>query len=52
MSRGSASLGRPYWTIWIAASVSFIGDGITFAALVLADLQTIPNAPTATTRCR
>jgi hypothetical protein len=35
MSRGSASLGRPYWTVWIAASVSFIGDGITFGALPL-----------------
>jgi MFS family permease len=35
MSQGSASLGRPYWTVWIAASVSFIGDGITFGALPL-----------------
>jgi hypothetical protein len=35
MSRGSAALGRPYWTVWTAASVSFIGDGITFGALPL-----------------
>lgn len=35
MSGGPAALGRPYWTVWIAASVSFIGDGITFGALPL-----------------
>ncbi|HEU4947401.1 MAG TPA: MFS transporter [Kribbella sp.] len=31
----SSPLGRPYWVAWIAASVSFIGDGITFGALPL-----------------
>jgi MFS family permease len=32
---GSVPLGRPYWTAWTAASISFIGDGITFGALPL-----------------
>ena len=28
-------LGRPYWVLWTAGAVSFLGDGITFGALPL-----------------
>ncbi|WBQ04189.1 MFS transporter [Kribbella sp. CA-293567] len=32
---GTAPLGRPFWVVWCAGAVSFIGDGITFGALPL-----------------
>jgi MFS family permease len=28
-------LGRPFWVVWCAGAVSFVGDGITFGALPL-----------------
>jgi MFS family permease len=28
-------LGRPFWAIWTAGAVSFLGDGVTFGALPL-----------------
>jgi MFS family permease len=31
----AAPLGRPYWTLWTAGAISFLGDGITFGALPL-----------------
>ncbi len=30
-----APLGRPFWVVWCAGAVSFVGDGITFGALPL-----------------
>ncbi len=31
----TAPLGRPFWVVWCAGAVSFVGDGITFGALPL-----------------
>ncbi|WP_132209008.1 MFS transporter [Kribbella steppae] len=30
-----APLGKPYWVLWTAGAISFLGDGITFGALPL-----------------
>jgi MFS family permease len=30
-----SGLGRPYWVLWVAATASFIGEGIQFGALPL-----------------
>lgn len=35
MTARTAPLGRPFWVVWCAGAVSFIGDGITFGALPL-----------------
>ncbi|MEI8412634.1 MULTISPECIES: MFS transporter [unclassified Kribbella] len=33
--RRQEPLGRPYWVLWTAGAISFLGDGITFGALPL-----------------
>ncbi len=45
------SLGRPFWTVWTAATASNIGDGIVLAALPLlaASITREPMAVAATT---
>ncbi|MFI6675450.1 MFS transporter [Kribbella sp. NPDC050470] len=35
MRRRQEPLGRPYWVLWTAGAISFLGDGITFGALPL-----------------
>jgi MFS family permease len=42
----TASLGRPFWTVWTAATVSTLGDGIRYVAfpLLAASLTRDPRA--------
>jgi MFS family permease len=35
MRRPQEPLGKPYWVLWTAGAISFLGDGITFGALPL-----------------
>jgi MFS family permease len=40
----SPGLGRSYWTVWCAATVSFVGDGFTIGALPLLALSLTDDA--------
>lgn len=35
MDERSGGLGRPFWTVWTAGSVSYLGDGLTIGAMPL-----------------
>ena len=50
-SKRFRSLGRPFWTVWTAATASNVGDGIVLAALPLlaASITREPMAVAATT---
>jgi len=50
-SKRFRSLGRPFWTVWIATTASNVGDGIVLAALPLlaASITREPMAVAATT---